>query len=62
MKRFKNIKIFSDGGPKHFKIRKSLYLFSLLQDAYPSVFSGTFSNPAMEKDPVILMLECSRIC
>ena len=62
MKRFKNIKIFSDGGPKHFKIRKSLYLFSLLQDAYPQYFQWTFSNPPMEKDPVIRMPECSRIC
>ena len=51
MKRFRNIKIFSDGGPKHFKIRKSLFLFSLLQDAYPQNFQWNFFQSCHGKGP-----------
>ena len=35
---FKKVIIFSDGEPKHFKIRKRLYLFSLIDAAYPPKF------------------------
>eukprot|EP00733_Pompholyxophrys_punicea_P000507 Pompholyxophrys_punicea_v1_NODE_144_length_3209_cov_54.434686.p1 type:complete len:655 gc:universal NODE_144_length_3209_cov_54.434686:2046-82(-) len=31
---FKKVYVFSDGGPKHFKIRKSIYFFSILQAYY----------------------------
>jgi hypothetical protein len=39
---FKKITIWSDGGPKHFKIRKSLYLFSLIDSSYPQEFEWNF--------------------
>jgi len=49
--KFKNIKIWSDGGPKHFKIRKSLYLFSLIDAAYPQEFEWNFFQSCHGKGP-----------
>jgi len=51
LKKFQTIKIFSDGGPKHFKIRKSLYLFSLLEEAYPQTFQWNFFQSCHGKGP-----------
>jgi len=49
--RFHTIKIFSDGGPKHFKIRKSIFFFS----------HGIFFNRATVRVPATLMSDISRI-
>jgi len=48
---FRKIIIFSDGGPKHFKIRKSLYLFSLIDAAYPQKFQWNFFQSCHGKGP-----------
>ena len=39
---FHIIHVFSDGGPKHFKIRKSIFFFSLLDTYYPQKFIWNF--------------------
>ena len=39
---FQKIIVFSDGGPKHFKTRRSLCLFSLLDAKYPQDISWNF--------------------
>ena len=39
---FKVIHLFTDGGPKHFKVRKSLHFMSLLATYYPQQFQWHF--------------------
>jgi len=48
---FQKIIIFSDGGPKHFKIRKSLYLFSLISACYNQEFEWNFFQSCHGKGP-----------
>ena len=47
----KIIHIFSDGGPKHFKIRKSLFMLSLLNAYYPQTFRWHFFQSCHGKGP-----------
>jgi len=48
---FQKIIIFSDGGPKHFKIRKSLFFFSLLSCYYEQEFEWNFFQSCHGKGP-----------
>jgi len=42
MQRFKKIVLYSDGGPKHFKIRKTLFSFSVLDHYFPQSIEYNF--------------------
>jgi hypothetical protein len=48
---FHTVRIWSDGGPKHFKIRRSIFLFSVLQDAYAKTFIWNFFQSCHGKGP-----------
>jgi len=48
---FKIIHVFSDGGPKHFKIRKTIFFFSLLNAYYPQTFIWHFFQSCHGKGP-----------
>ena len=42
LSRFTDIKIWSDGGPQHFKVAKTLFFFSTLQSKYGKTFTYNF--------------------
>jgi len=48
---FHSIHLFTDGGPKHFKIRKSLYFMTLLNAYYPQRFTWSFFQSCHGKGP-----------
>lgn len=42
LKKYKQINVWSDGGPAHFKIAKTLYFFSTLEAIYGKKFQYNF--------------------
>eukprot|EP00732_Lithocolla_globosa_P002254 Lithocolla_globosa_v1_NODE_1429_length_2580_cov_31.909307.p1 type:complete len:642 gc:universal NODE_1429_length_2580_cov_31.909307:1952-27(-) len=48
---FHTIRVWSDGGPKHFKIRRTIFFFSVLQEKYGKKFIWNFFQSCHGKGP-----------